>query len=75
MKHISDINLQRMLDGNLPFFQKWLCNHHLGKCEECRKKITAIADECNDITQVYRLNLQLFPLSKEVAKGKEAKDE
>jgi uncharacterized protein (TIGR02147 family) len=43
--------------------------------EECRKKITAIADECNDITQVYRLNLQLFPLSKEVTKGKEAKDE
>ena len=43
--------------------------------DECRKKIATIADACNDITQVYRLNLQLFPLSKEVAKGKEAKDE
>ena len=31
--------------------------------EECRKKITAIAEECCDIRQVYRLNLQLFPLS------------
>ena len=37
---------------------------------ECRKKITAIAEECNVIRQVYRLNLQLFPLSKEV-EGKE----
>lgn len=43
--------------------------------DECRKKITAIAEECNNIKQVYRLNLQLFPLSKEVAKNEEAKDE
>ena len=34
--------------------------------DECRKKITAIAEGCCDIKQVYRLNLQLFPLSKEV---------
>ena len=40
--------------------------------EECRKKITAIAEECSDIRQVYRLNLQLFPLSKEVEKNEEA---
>ena len=43
--------------------------------DECRKKITAMAEECNNIKQVYRLNLQLFPLSKEVAKNEEAKDE
>ena len=43
--------------------------------DECRKKITALAEECNNIKQVYRLNLQLFPLSKEVAKNEEAKDE
>ena len=43
--------------------------------DECRKKITAIAEECNNIKQVYRLNLQLFPLSKEVSKNEEAKDE
>ena len=43
--------------------------------DECRKKITAIAEECDNIKQVYRLNLQLFPLSKEVAKNEEAKDE
>ena len=43
--------------------------------DECRKKITAIAEECDSIKQVYRLNLQLFPLSKEVAKNEEAKDE
>lgn len=43
--------------------------------DECRKKITAIAEECNIIKQVYRLNLQLFPLSKEVQGKEEAKDE
>jgi uncharacterized protein (TIGR02147 family) len=40
--------------------------------DECRKKITEIANECSDITQVYRLNLQLFPLSKEIVKKEEA---
>ena len=43
--------------------------------EECRKKITAIAEECCDIRQVYRLNLQLFPLSKEVTKHEEIENE
>ena len=43
--------------------------------DECRKKITAIAEECNIIKQVYRLNLQLFPLSKEVQGKEETKDE
>ena len=39
--------------------------------DECCKKITEIANECSDITQVYRLNLQLFPLSKEIVKKEE----
>ena len=39
--------------------------------DECRKRITAMADDCRNIKQVYRLNLQLFPLSKEVAKNEE----
>ena len=39
--------------------------------DTCRKKIVAIASECGNLTQVYRLNLQLFPLSKEVVDNKE----
>ena len=34
--------------------------------DECRRKIIAIAAEDKNIDQVYRLNLQLFPLSKNV---------
>ena len=40
--------------------------------DACRKKIVAIASECKDISQVYRLNLQLFPLSRDFKKVKEA---
>ena len=43
----------------------------VAELDACRKRITAMVDACNDITQVYRLNLQLFPLSKEVANDKE----
>ncbi|SHL06568.1 TIGR02147 family protein [Fibrobacter sp. UWEL] len=32
----------------------------------CRKKIIAIANKCDNIDQVYRLNLQLFPLTEKV---------
>jgi uncharacterized protein (TIGR02147 family) len=38
----------------------------------CRKKIVAIATECGELDQVYRLNLQLFPLTKQVKGSKEA---
>ncbi|PWJ62077.1 MULTISPECIES: TIGR02147 family protein [unclassified Fibrobacter] len=34
--------------------------------EACRKKIIAIANKCQDIDRVYRLNLQLFPLTETV---------
>jgi hypothetical protein, TIGR02147 len=37
--------------------------------EVCRKKIISIAASCGKLDQVYRLNLQFFPLSKKV-KGK-----
>ena len=32
----------------------------------CRKRIIALANECKDINQVYRLNLQLFPLTDKI---------
>ena len=40
--------------------------------DECRKRITAMAEACKNIKQVYRLNLQFFPLSKEVVWNEEA---
>lgn len=39
--------------------------------DECRRRIVAIANESKRINQVYRLNLQLFPLTDKVnVKGK-----
>ena len=37
--------------------------------DECRRQIIAIAADDKDIDQVYRLNLQLFPLTKNVKEG------
>jgi uncharacterized protein (TIGR02147 family) len=34
--------------------------------DACRKKIISIAARCGTLDQVYRLNLQFFPLSKKV---------
>jgi uncharacterized protein (TIGR02147 family) len=34
--------------------------------DACRKKVVDIARECQNINQVYRLNLQLFPLTDKV---------
>ena len=42
--------------------------------DECRRKIVAIAAEDKNIDQVYRLNLQLFPLSKNVKELKHEED-
>ena len=39
--------------------------------ETCRKQIIAIAAKCGELDQVYRLNLQFFPLSKKVEGKKE----
>lgn len=38
--------------------------------DECRRQIIAIAADDKNIDQVYRLNLQLFPLTKNVKEGK-----
>ena len=40
--------------------------------DACRKRIVAIASECGELDQVYRLNFQLFPLTKQVKRAKEA---
>lgn len=40
--------------------------------DECRKKIIAIAAEDKDIDQVYRLNLQLFPLTRNIRENENA---
>lgn len=40
--------------------------------DECRRRVAAIAGDCKSINQVYRLNLQLFPLTKKVAKNQGA---
>ena len=42
--------------------------------DECRRKIIAIAAEEKDIDQVYRLNLQLFPLTKSVKESDNEQD-
>ena len=39
---------------------------------ECRKKIIAIAAEDKDIDQVYRVNLQLFPLTRNLRENENA---
>ena len=41
--------------------------------DECRRQIIAIAAEDKGIEQVYRLNLQLFPLTKSVKESKNEK--
>ena len=40
-----------------------------GVLDECRRQIIDIAAEEKNIEQVYRLNLQLFPLTKNVKEG------
>ena len=41
--------------------------------DSCRKKVIDIARECQNINQVYRLNLQLFPLTDKVSDKGEKK--
>ena len=40
--------------------------------DACRKKIISIAENCGKLDQVYRLNLQFFPLTKKVKRDEEA---
>jgi uncharacterized protein (TIGR02147 family) len=37
--------------------------------DECLRRIVALASEEKNIEQVYRLNLQLFPLTKNIKEG------
>ena len=41
---------------------------------ECRRRIVAIATEDDETEQVYRLNLQLFPMSERLEKGREVEE-
>ena len=45
----------------------------VGMIDEFRRKIIAIAAEDKDIDQVYRLNLQLFPLTKSIKENNNEK--
>ena len=40
--------------------------------EDCRRRITAIATEENETEYVYRLNMQLFPMSGRLGTGKKS---
>ena len=62
MKHISDINLQRLLDDNLSLVQRLLCKHHLAKCGECAAKL-------EDIRQQRR---QLLDIAQDLTRLQEA---
>ena len=46
-------------------------SYHKIECmlDECRRRIIALAAEEKSVEQVYRLNLQLFPLTKNVKEG------
>ena len=44
----------------------------VAELDSCRRRIMSIASECDELTQVYRLNLQLFPLSRDIKEIKEA---
>ena len=46
-------------------------SYHKIECmlDECRRQIIALAAEEKSVEQVYRLNLQLFPLTKNVKEG------
>ena len=45
----------------------------VAEIDACRKKVVDIARECQNINQVYRLNLQLFPLTDKVSNRGENK--
>ena len=62
MKHISEINLQRLLDDNLSLVQKLICNHHLSKCGECSARLEAVKAQ----------RRQLLSISKDLARLQEA---
>ena len=52
MKHISEINLQRLLDDNLSLVQKLICKHHLAKCDECAAKLEAVKTQRQQLLSI-----------------------
>ena len=62
MKHISRINLERLIDDNLSLVQKMLCKHHLAKCSECAAKQETLRQQ----------RQQLLDIAKDLKKLQEA---
>ena len=52
MKHISEINLQRLLDDNLSLVQKLICKHHLAKCADCAAKLEAVKTQRQELLSI-----------------------
>ena len=54
MKHISEINLQRLLDDNLSLVQKLICKHHLAKCDECAAKLETVRQQRQELLSIAK---------------------
>ena len=54
MKHISEINLQRLLDDNLSLVQKLICKHHLAKCDECAAKLESVKTQRQQLLSIAK---------------------
>ena len=54
MKHISDINLQRLLDGTLSVVRRILATRHLDGCEACRARLEEIKARRQELLGIAR---------------------
>ncbi len=64
---------ERNFSGVTMGVSKSTYNRIVGLLDECRRQIIAIAAEDKNIEQVYRLNLQLFPLTKSIKENNNEK--
>jgi uncharacterized protein (TIGR02147 family) len=64
---------ERNFSGVTMGVSKETYDHIVNLLDEFRSKIIAIAAEDKNIEQVYRLNLQLFPLTKNIKENKNEK--
>jgi uncharacterized protein (TIGR02147 family) len=64
---------ERNFSGVTMGMSKDTYNRIVGLLDEFRSKVIAIAAEDKNIEQVYRLNLQLFPLTKSIKESKNEK--
>ena len=60
---------ERNFTGVTMGVSKVLYGRIVKELSECLRRIVAMASEEKDIEQVYRLNLQLFPLTKNIKEG------